>query len=161
MLDLFKREYLHTRIIRLPQDIPGWHLSVHVPPEQTIAIDNTDGVYELVSAQVARTATLSIGPGVSIHYGQGTEEGLFNVQGILTITGTAEKPVTIYGDGNCSAHSPVINYYRWWGYTPTPPPPSVTIEHTFFRNLCGGIYGTYGSLNITAAVFENIATTAI
>ncbi|MFZ4500422.1 MAG: alpha/beta fold hydrolase [Minisyncoccia bacterium] len=142
-------------------DIPGWHLSVHVLPEQTVAIDNTDGVYKLVSAQVARTATLSIGPGVSIYYGQGTDEGLFNVQGVLTITGTAENPVTIYGDGNCSAHYPVINYYRWWGYTPAPPPPAVTIEHTFFRNLCGGIYGTYGSLSITETVFENIATTAV
>ncbi len=142
-------------------DIPGWHLSVNLLPEQTVAIDNTDGVYELVSAQVARTATLSIGPGVTIHDSQRTAEGLFNIQGTLNITGTSGNAVTLYGDGNCSTHHPVIKYYRWWGYIPAPPPPSITIEHAHFRDLCGGIYGTHGSLSIKDTVFENVASIAV
>lgn len=137
-------------------DIPGWEYHMNVYEGMSAEITSPDGAHYFPNLHVHKNAALVIGPGVSI-FSKDIQIDPIKVEGTLTLQGTANQPVIIYGEGECSSHTPFISSYRWWGYTnPVPPDPIVTFEHVQMKDLCGGIVGTHGTLS-----FDYVSITGV
>ena len=139
---------------------PAWMLNGDVASGVTRHLSGSDGAYYLPLGTIARTGTLVIDPGVSIYIDQQFDAPYFNVLGTLSVEGTAEAPVTIYGAaGACSTHQDAISFvgYPLW----SAPLPTVTINHAIFQDLCGGITGSHSLLNISNTDFIRVDDTVI
>lgn len=142
--------------------VPGWMYVPDLNAGKTHEIINTDGVYSLVGQSLMRTATLTIGPGVSLYVPE-TNNSYLTVEGNLIMKGTLENPISVYSNETCIAsESSTFDVFRWWGYqNPVPPDPVVDLEYVHFNNLCNGIKSTHGITTVKNVVFSNIQNEAI
>ena len=143
-------------------DVPGWLYAPDLSVGKSHTISSTDGVY-FIATPIERTSTLTIEDGVSLYVPTMLGSSV-QVEGNLIMNGTQENPITVYGDKACNnpTNENSIYFYRWWGYqNPVPPDPTVTLKHVNFKNLCNGISGTHGTLDMDHVTFDGMKEFAV
>lgn len=141
----FKANFTHSASSFTNTGIKGWQLTGDMLAGDTMKLNSTDGEYKIAETSVPQKAWLVISPGVTIltQDGQGID-----VAGTLTASGTASNPITIYGDGVCPDHSPVINFMS---------SADAVIGHVNFHNLCNGMVVSHSTITLTNDSFDTIA----
>lgn len=146
---LFPFAFTHSNTAFSGSGFNGWRISTALVPGDAVKLNSTDGEYDISGMNVAKDSSLTISPGVTAFIRDGTG---VQVVGKLIASGTADKPIVIYGDGACSAHSPAISFSS---------SQSAIMGHVNFKNLCSGISASHSTLTMTNDSFDTIAGTAV
>jgi hypothetical protein len=147
----FHGSFTHSGSTFSNTGIKGWRYGGDILPGETMRLNSTDGEYTIPSVTVPKGNSLIISAGVTVFFADGNGEGV-EVEGTFTANGTADKPITFYGDGICNGHTPIISFNQ----TTT-----AVIGHADFKNLCGGITATHSTVTLTNDTFTTIAASAI
>ncbi|GEM_PF-2523145 len=145
----FYSTFTHSNSTFINTGINGWNTGGYIKAGDNIALDSTDGEYLVFNITVPKGATFTINPGVTVKIKDGDS---IEVDGTLSAKGTNDKPITIYGDGVCTLHAPVIHFFR---------NDAGSIEHTRLNNLCSGINGEESVVTLLDDSFDTIAGTAV
>jgi pimeloyl-ACP methyl ester carboxylesterase len=140
--------FTHSNTTFINTGIGDWSLGGGEPSDTTIKLNSTDGVYTMPSYVINENYKLTISPGVKLFIQDGS--GL-EIDGTLSAIGTSEKPITIYGDGICSAHKPAISLIKG----------SATFEYVNFHDLCSGLSGSQSTLVLKNDNLTTIAGPAV
>lgn len=133
----FHGTFTHSNTSFINTELKGWRYGGDMMPGEKMNLNSTDGEYEIPLVTAQSGNDIEVGAGVTIRMNDG--EPLTIAGGSLEMNGTADKPVTVYGDGNCSVHMPVIAI-TVHGTT--------TIKHTLFHDLCSGIEGSQATITL-------------
>ncbi len=123
----FHGSFTHSNNTFSHTDIKGWRYGGDVVSGETMKLDSTDGEYYIPAITVAKNASLVISPGVTVFVRDGKID---IIDGTIRAVGTADNPITIYGDGVCAVYNPV--FYSSNNTT-------ATYSYVHFNNLCTGV----------------------
>jgi pimeloyl-ACP methyl ester carboxylesterase len=146
----FRATFIHSNTTFINTGIQGWTYDSDLLAGDNMKLDSTDGDYYLPNIVIGNNTTLTISPGVRLFIKDG---GSIQINGgTLSALGTADKPITFYGDGACTSHSPVMSFQA---------PEKVSLQYANFSNLCNGLYGTRTTVVFSHLDFNTIAGTAM
>jgi hypothetical protein len=129
--------------------IKGWQYDAGALPGDTLVLDSTDGEYYLPNDTIGPRTSLIIKPGVTVFMQDGFG---INVSGTFSAEGTESKPITMYGNGVCTSHSPVLAFSQT---------ENISLKYVTFRNVCSGISGKQTIALMSHVTFDTIAGPAV
>lgn len=140
----------HSNSVFSGAGLKGWRYSGRVRGE--VHFRSKDGSYYPYSLDVINGGSLYFNYGTTI----GVEAGfgiLVHEHGELFVNGTELSPVSIQGEGTCSA--PAVPFVQ------LSPQSSLSMRNVNARNLCDGIAARAGAIKITDSTFANGTGTAV
>lgn len=146
----FHGTFTHSNTSFINTELKGWRYGGDMMPGEKMNLNSTDGEYEIPSMTAQGGNSINVSAGVTIKMIDG--QPLLLDGGAASMKGTVDKPITVYGDGSCTSHTPIINITNKG---------SVTAEHVNFRDLCSGIQGSQASIKATAVTFDTVSGPAL
>lgn len=132
--------FSHQRNKFLEDIYQGWVLLYNGVADNSI-LENIDGAYTILPIFLLKEGhTMRIKEGVHLKFID-APYGM-QIAGAVSFEGTANNPIIVESIGSCTNHTPIITLYGG----------SLSVQHTQFRKLCGGISGRASFLKIPQGV---------